>query len=560
MIIRRMQYTSFWKQPTALLDEDCRRHHGDSGDSSIRFFLIYDTEAKMQGTKRYLLLTGVLILTLLSIGSVVAQDEDYTPNLDEITIMAPNPRQLPTARESNPYLQELESRLGIRLNFNWVPSSDFNAILSATLASGDLPDVIAVTGYSPTLVDALRAGAFLNVSELGLPQDARGLPALESVVDAGQWPASSLNGVNYGIPHFLATMQLAGNIRGDWMEAVGMPDDPQTVEELRDLLVAFAENDPDGNGQDDTYGFCITSSSDRFSQGGWGMFMQSFGVPNQWRVEPDGTLINADVTPEMRATLEYMADLYAAGVFDPDFAALPFAEVRAQFQGNGCGGIFGNMAAVPESPQYGGGLRSIVPDAEIHFLVPPMAEGFDPVMWSSPGWERIMLINASFASNPDAVEDILKVIDFWLDPANEEFLLYGIEGIHHTIDENGVLVTTEQGQADIGWIRAWGPRPISTIPQGNYNTPEHVAYIASFINDRQDIIVGNATWGLWPELGMDNPEAVLFEMATNTFDAIVRGTEPIEAFDEFVETWYEQGGQDLTDAYTAAYQASMGGS
>jgi putative aldouronate transport system substrate-binding protein len=175
-------------------------------------------------------------------------------------------------------------------------------------------------------------------------------------------------------------------------------------------------------------------------------------------------------------------------------------------------------------------------------------------MWSSPGWERIMLINARFASDPAALQDILKVLDYWYDPANQDFLQYGIEGVHHTVDANGVKVTTEQGQADIGWIRAWGPRGINTIPMGNYNTPEHLAYIEEFIDAHQDIVVGSATWGLWPELGMDNPEAALNELAATTFDAIVRGAEPLEAFDAFVENWYAQGGRELTDAYTAAYQ------
>lgn len=503
---------------------------------------------------RIVLLLGLLLLCSISV--VQAQETDFTPHLDELTILAPNPLALPTPREDNAYLQELESRLGLQLNFNWVPSADFAAILNTTLASGDLPDVIAIVNYSPAMVDAIQAGAFLSVEDLGLPEETDGLPGLELMKGGLPWQTSALNGVNYGIPQSLATFQVAGSIRGDWMEAVGTPDDPKNTDELRDLLVAFAQNDPDGNGQNDTYGYCITTAADRFIQGGWGLFMQAFGVPNRWRVEPDGTLINADVTPEMRATLAYMRDLYAEGVFSPDFAALPFAEVRNQFMGNQCGGLFGNLVAIPDSPQYGAGLRAIVPDAEIHFLVPPAAEGFDPVLWLTPGWERIMFLNARFASDPEAAHDVLKVIDYFLDPANEEFIVYGIEGVHHTVSEDGTLVVTDKGTADISWIRAWGPRTIAEYPYANYVKPETYQRTVNFTDAHRDIMIASPTWGLWPDLGLDNPEPVLNELAATTFDRIVRGDLPLEAFDTFVEDWYAQGGQALTDAYTAAYQTA----
>ena len=42
--------------------------------------------------------------------------------------------------------------------------------------------------------------------------------------------------------------------RTDWAEKVGVTEAPSTVDELYDMMDKFAHNDPDGNGEDDTYG------------------------------------------------------------------------------------------------------------------------------------------------------------------------------------------------------------------------------------------------------------------------------------------------------------------
>ena len=43
-------------------------------------------------------------------------------------------------------------------------------------------------------------------------------------------------------------------IRQDWLDNLGL-DMPETFEEFKEVMRAFTEDDPDGNGVDDTYGF-----------------------------------------------------------------------------------------------------------------------------------------------------------------------------------------------------------------------------------------------------------------------------------------------------------------
>lgn len=78
-------------------------------------------------------------------------------------------------------------------------------------------------------------------------------------VDGGQsMNALTLDGKIYGLP-------MMGNgydevpvmfIRQDWLDNLGLKM-PTTIEELKEVARAFTEDDPDGNGQNDTYGLAV---------------------------------------------------------------------------------------------------------------------------------------------------------------------------------------------------------------------------------------------------------------------------------------------------------------
>ena len=46
--------------------------------------------------------------------------------------------------------------------------------------------------------------------------------------------------------------------RKDWLEKVGIEKIPSTIEEFETAIRAFKEQDPDGNGKNDTFGFSNT--------------------------------------------------------------------------------------------------------------------------------------------------------------------------------------------------------------------------------------------------------------------------------------------------------------
>lgn len=58
-------------------------------------------------------------------------------------------------------------------------------------------------------------------------------------------------------------------IRKDWLDNLGLSI-PETPEELLEICRAFTEDDPDGNGKDDTWGISMTTDTQRILAHMWG--------------------------------------------------------------------------------------------------------------------------------------------------------------------------------------------------------------------------------------------------------------------------------------------------
>lgn len=466
--------------------------------------------------------------------------------LDEVRLMSNSAFPPPTPRESNTYWQEIEKQTGVTINFEMIPRAEYEEKLGAVLASGDLPDALGGDQRSPIIRRAMLDGAFLDVGVLGLPEDTRGLPGLE-VFPQSIWWNSSFNGVHYGIPTAGQRYQEAAFIRQDWLDALGM-EMPTTTDELKAMIEAFAFQDPDGNGQNDTVGFSLGQRSGML---GWEQFMWPFEIPNGWRLEADGTLIHRDLTEGMKASLAYLAEVYATGAINPDFPTLNRNNYNDEMASGLSGGYTHNLASGYDL--VGAQLRQVVPSAVVYPMTPVEAPGFAIQTYNRPGFNGKTQIRSDYGDDHEKAWALIEVIHFWMDPATETFVNFGFEGVHHTVNEDGSRTQTEQGTQDIQWIRAWSPRHYLEFVDAPYVTLENKAKVREDTHRLQAFAVDDPTWGLYPELGGDDPTAALDEFTNVTFEAIVRGEMSIDAFDSFVEDWYSRGGQVLVDAITETY-------
>lgn len=158
---------------------------------------------------------------------------------------------------NNVYYNAYRDNLGITLDFQICASGDeYSQKVTLAIASDDLPDLLylPVAEYS----QLAEAGKLAPLDDV-LEQYGSELTKKNLNSDGGKiLEAAKRNDVLYGIP--------SGNaeripsqflwIRKDWLDKLGL-DVPKTLDDVVEVARAFKNDDPDGNGVDDTWGLGV---------------------------------------------------------------------------------------------------------------------------------------------------------------------------------------------------------------------------------------------------------------------------------------------------------------
>ena len=244
--------------------------------------------------------------------------------------------------EDNRWTRAMRDELGINVIYKWVADgSQAQEKLKLAMASGDLPDVITLEG-DQRLVD------FQQLAEADLLADMTDLweqyasPLTKEVVGAdGQviFNAVSSGGRMMGIPGPSAGLDSYSYfwVRQDWLDNLGLAP-PRTTEELLEMTRAFTHDDPDGNGEDDTFAMMLDKGLWYRSEG----FFWSFGAyPDTWLEAPGGGLRYGALQPEVKDALAALRHMHADGQLDPEWAVKDGAKANEAFARNAVGISYG---------------------------------------------------------------------------------------------------------------------------------------------------------------------------------------------------------------------------
>jgi len=440
----------------------------------------------------------------------------------------------------NVIVKEVEKRTNTKLNITWVSPNSYGDKVNVTLASGDIPDLMLLDNpFTPQVRTMVEQGAFWDVTDY-----IKDYPNL-SRFPAETWTNSKQkDGRNYGIPR-VRPVEGGGfpYLRKDWIDKLGL-EVPKTTDELYTVLKAFVEQDPDGNGKDDTIGF-----AGYVDQQGMGTLVQiqnAFtGANGNWKVV-DGKLVNVNLLPETRDALDWLSRAYKEKLIPEDLAVLKNSQAKDLLKAGRAGGFLDTVEAAWEPTAE---LRKTNPEADFLPLV-----SLNGYVNRDSGFFGVFAIPKKV---PEAkMKQLLAFLDYGASDEGHVLALYGLPDVHHTV-EGGIYQTTEQAEKDIVAQQAFGQI------FGKYDKYQR-AYRAGMpketfdrnrgiIDERAKISVPDYSYGLYSETEV-KVGAELAKKIQDMKTKVILGKEPIEAWDALVEQL--KADKDLikiTEEYNEAY-------
>jgi len=281
-------------------------------------------------------------------GSVEVNETGYPITSEEITVTAAGP--MPSGCEDWSQLaviDEYANRLGIRLDCDFY-ETDWETQLTLKVAGDELPDMLI--GCSMNVSDVNEWGGegyFLDLSQY---MDL--MPNLKAYFD--QYPeleayCTTSDGHIYGLPKLKVDMTdrlTRSFINKQWLDNLGLSM-PTSIDEYYDVLVAFKEQDANGNGDpDDEIPLLFTSDS-----GGYTALektlLDAYGIfttdPNYvLQADESGKVELANINDTYKEYLKFMHRLYAEGLMEQEAFTITGDEITTKQQGDvygsfGCG-------------------------------------------------------------------------------------------------------------------------------------------------------------------------------------------------------------------------------
>lgn len=294
-----------------------------------------------------------------------------------------------------------------------IMNTDSDEKLSAMIASGNIPDVMFLR--EPEIWIPLARQNIL--APLTVEQVKSNAPRYSSALDSREknlWMSGMDGGQLWALPQIMGNEYIhIGIIREDWLEKVGISALPRTLAEYEEVFERFTNGDPDGNGQNDTYGM---TGMGGHQERQFDSIFGAFGVmPGQWRVSADGRVALDTVSPKAREALRLLHRWYESGYIHPECVTDSVDSAAAKFTNGMVGVTFDNgnlyVANTLNGQRNLRHLQKSDPNAALCFAYPP--EGEDGSRGSFLWGPRANFLGfgKQMSDKPKTLNKILNILD-----------------------------------------------------------------------------------------------------------------------------------------------------
>nr|WP_275583015.1 extracellular solute-binding protein [Gracilibacillus alcaliphilus] len=366
------------------------------------------------------------------------------------------------------YQNFMEEAPDIDLTWTEIADVAVEEKVSLMLASNDLPDAF---------MDTLTENQVMNNTQQLLPIEdyinPDVMPYFSEVLEKrpeylGQITAP--DGHIYSLPYIeemygLITSQGVLRIYQPWLDELGLPM-PTTIDEYRDTLKQFVENDMNGNGEADEIGLAMANQEQDSGIGSWrnntdfGKFFGLWGQADRGdSMAPDenGNIISTATTEAYKTGIQYLHEMYQEGLIDPNFMTTEHTGLQSKLRSDDV--IVGSVLSWGHPVDLAGEERG---------------SGYVPVPnLQGPGGEFGTRENLSELHNPAAFamsrevenpEKLLEWVDLMYKPEWSVQANWGPLSYYYEENEDGVMV---QGEVQDGLDNHGEMRHVHTIADNN---------------------------------------------------------------------------------------------
>ncbi|WP_164779408.1 extracellular solute-binding protein [Paenibacillus kobensis] len=476
--------------------------------------------------------------------------------------------------DNNPVSRYLEKLTNIKVVHAWEAKSedDFKLKADFAIAAQDLPDAMVVDRNQ--LKKLIENGLAEDLTEIYKEYASSLVKAMIDSTQGLAYQDASSDGKLFGVPNVAIEADAPSLlwVRKDWLDRLNLKP-PTTLADIGTIAQAFVERDPDNNGKRDTVGLTGTKTvvyGQKPNVNGFDTIFSTYhAFPKNWITDNAGNIVYGSIAPENKEALSLLANWYRKGWIDPQFVL--YKDTEKPIIDNRTGLFFG-----PWWMPYWPLSAAVATDTKAEwraYAVPLDSQG-KYMTHAAPVTDRYLVVRKGYP-HPEAVIRLLNVftrLERWQDPHTAEVrelqnyaAQTGIQLRHYypfdlLLDYSGAI---EERADNVKEALAGNLDPDKFDPdtrtvydsalQDKENPKKNIdtwktaySYLEGGIalKDAPIMKVRSLFYGMTPT--METKWDDLQKLENETFLQIIVGDKPIDAFDDFVQEWKANGGDQIT--------------
>lgn len=471
--------------------------------------------------------------------------------------------------EDNAYTRYLKEILNVQNQSIYMEREDrYNDYVNVLVNDHTLPDVLVVCDRE-TLYNLVENDLIEDLTEVYANCTSPRIKAMYNSYGSQLLGAGTFDGKLMALPeavidHGPCLLWL----RKDWMEQLGL-EELESFEEAMDIIQAFQENRMGAEEGEEPVGLVCDTNLVSVTSQNYSVepvFEKFYAYPRRWIKDENGEIVYGSLTKETKSALAYLRELYKRGILDENFALRAQNNLRDLVVEGKCGAFFG-LWWTPNNPLMEEIENDPEADWELYYLTADYQEKNN--VYTSFSDNKYVVVRKGY-EHPEIIMKIVSVLFDYSrfedkENADEINSYFGLnvdptarplvinvdynEAIYNVTKDIRRVIAGTQKESNLSALEKSYYSACIKYLSGEDVTAEDWAAYKSRISAVGVLVDGNYKPLQRQYLEESDGEVpnILASLEKNAFIQLIMGEQPMDYFDTFVQEWYAQGGQELTE-------------